>query len=159
MYLSVYWVYGECRVVCSSQNPPNTRKESMRTWRRRKETFGVFWEYAKIHKRVYIIVNNNTNFDLLKILFVYIIWNGLSQKTISRYCPLSLLHAVIHLQARRLACTVRGSPGSRNIVHLMSARWALSVVRPSISPTYVDMSVWGEGEGYYIHRHEPPENW
>jgi hypothetical protein len=36
---------------------------------------------------VYIFVNNNTNFNFLKILSNYTIWDRLSQKTISRYCP------------------------------------------------------------------------
>ena len=58
----------------------------MRTWRRRKETLGVLGENAKRHKIVYIAVNNKTN--LLKILFIYTIWNGLSPKTA---VPLSLL--------------------------------------------------------------------
>jgi hypothetical protein len=35
---------------------------------------------------VYISVNNNTNFNFLKILSNYTIWDRLSQKTISRYC-------------------------------------------------------------------------
>ncbi len=36
---------------------------------------------------MYISVNNNTNINLFKILSNYIIWDRLSQKTISRYCP------------------------------------------------------------------------
>jgi hypothetical protein len=63
------------------------RKEFMRPWRRRKETLGVFSLYAKRYKSVYISGNNNTNLNLFKILSNYIIWNRLSQKTISRYCP------------------------------------------------------------------------
>jgi hypothetical protein len=59
----------------------------MHTWRRRKETLGVFGEFAKRQKSVYISFNNNTNFYFLKILFIYSIWNGISQKTISRSCP------------------------------------------------------------------------
>jgi hypothetical protein len=59
----------------------------MRTWRRRKENLGVFSLYAKRHKSVYISVNNNTNFKIFWILSIYTIWDGLSQKTISRYCP------------------------------------------------------------------------
>jgi hypothetical protein len=38
-------------------------------------------------KSVYISVNNNTNFKNFWILFIYTEWDGLSQKTISRYCP------------------------------------------------------------------------
>jgi hypothetical protein len=34
----------------------------MRTWRRLKETLGVFPQYAKRHKSVYISVNNNMNY-------------------------------------------------------------------------------------------------
>jgi len=34
-----------------------------------------------------IFVNNNTNFKFFLILSIYTIWDGLSQKTISRYCP------------------------------------------------------------------------
>jgi hypothetical protein len=73
---------------------PNTQKESMRTWRRRKETIGVLGEYAKKrHKSVYISVNNDKNLNFLKILFIYTIWNGLSQKTISCYTgPLNRLN-------------------------------------------------------------------
>ncbi len=41
----------------------------------------------KRHKSVYIFVNNNTNSIFLKILSNYTIWDRLSQKTISRYCP------------------------------------------------------------------------
>ncbi len=64
-------------------------KNFMRTWRRRKETLGVFSSYAKRYKSVYeyISVNNNTNLILFKIISNYITWNRLSQKTISRYCP------------------------------------------------------------------------
>ncbi len=64
----------------------------MRPWRRRKETLGVFSLYAKRYKSVYFSVNNNTNLNLFKILSNYIIWNRLSQKTISRYCPFKETH-------------------------------------------------------------------
>jgi hypothetical protein len=60
MYLSVYGEYGECKT--QKKSSPNTRKESMRTWRRRKETLGALGEYAKRYKSVYISVNNNINF-------------------------------------------------------------------------------------------------
>jgi hypothetical protein len=59
----------------------------MRTWRIRKEILGVLGEYAKRHKNVYISVNNNTNLKKIYILAIYNIWDGLSLKTISRYCP------------------------------------------------------------------------
>ena len=52
-----------------------TRKESMRTWRRRKETLGVLGKYAKRHKSVYISVNNNTNLKKNYILSIYAIWD------------------------------------------------------------------------------------
>ncbi len=66
------------------------------------------------------------------------------------HVPLSLQLAVIHLQARRLACTVRGSPGSGNIVHLMSARWALSVVAQYI-PDICRYVCGGGGGGGVLH--------
>ncbi len=59
----------------------------MPLWRRRKENLGVFSLYAKRYKSMYISVNNNTNLNLFKILSNYIMWDRLSQKTISRYCP------------------------------------------------------------------------
>jgi len=45
---------------------------------------------------VYISVNNNTNLNIIKILSNYIIWNRLSQKTISRYCPFNVLDLSLH---------------------------------------------------------------
>jgi hypothetical protein len=57
----------------------------MCTWRRRKETLGVLGEGE--HKSVNISVNNNTNSKKIYILSIYTIWDRLSQKTISRYCP------------------------------------------------------------------------
>jgi hypothetical protein len=68
----------------------------MRTWRRRKETLGVFSLYAKRYKSVYISVNNNnnTNLNLIKILSNYIIWDRLSQKIISRYCSFNDLNVL-----------------------------------------------------------------
>jgi hypothetical protein len=38
-------------------------------------------------KCVYISANNNTKFKKIYILSIYTIWDGLSLKTISRYCP------------------------------------------------------------------------
>jgi hypothetical protein len=55
---------------------------------------GVFSLYAKRYKSVYISVNKNTNLNLFKILSNYIIWDRLSQKTISRYCPFKFLCAL-----------------------------------------------------------------
>ncbi len=53
----------------------------------RQRGSGVFSYYAKRHKSVYTFVNKNTNLNCLKILSNYTIWDRLSQKTISRYCP------------------------------------------------------------------------
>ncbi len=109
-YLSVYGEYGnlglfavhkivsECAESISTHSE-NAWKEYMRTWRRRKETLGVFSLYAKRYKSLYISVNNNTNLNLFKILSNYIIWDRLSQKTISRYCPFkSTLSSQPHLK-------------------------------------------------------------
>ncbi len=65
----------------------NTRKESMRTWRRRRETLGVLGEHAKRHKSVYISVNNNTSLKKIYNISICTIWDALGLKTISRYCP------------------------------------------------------------------------
>ncbi len=53
------------------------------------------------NKSVYISVNNNTNWKFLKILSIYTIWVGLSQKTISRYCPFKRLLAIEELNTER----------------------------------------------------------
>ena len=47
----------------------------------------AFSSYAKRYKSVFISVNNNTNVKFFYILSIYIIWDRLSQKTISCYCP------------------------------------------------------------------------
>jgi hypothetical protein len=39
------------------------------------------------NESVYISVNNNTNFKKIEVLSIYTIWDKLSLKTISRYCP------------------------------------------------------------------------
>jgi hypothetical protein len=59
----------------------------MRQWRRRKKYLGVFSIDAKRCKSVNISENNNTNKNFFSILANYTIWDALSQKTISRYCP------------------------------------------------------------------------
>jgi hypothetical protein len=68
-----------------------------------KSLSAYFSYYAKRHKSVYISVNNNTNFKISQILSLYTIWDGLRQKTISRYCPFksnsrprTLFHVVVH---------------------------------------------------------------
>ena len=78
MHLFIYFIY---------LYSENAGKESLRTWRRRKDTLGVFSLYAKRHKSVNIFVNNNTNVKIFWILSIYTIWDGLSQKTLSLYCP------------------------------------------------------------------------
>ncbi len=120
MYLSVHRECEECiqaymentanvgLQVCLwyTELTPNTRKESMRTWRRRKETLGVLGEHVKRNISVNISVNNNTNFNFLKIIFIYTIWNGLSLKTIARYCPFKsfCLRRLNDLQRTQLSC-------------------------------------------------------
>ncbi len=39
---------------------------------------------------MYIFVNNNTSFNFFKILSNFTIWDRLSKKTISRYCPFNV---------------------------------------------------------------------
>ncbi len=80
----------------------NTRKESMHTKRRRQE----------IKKTVHISVNNNTNFKFFQILSFFTIWDGLSLKTISRYCPFKY----IYLQADS---TVHGKAGQHRLQPLL----------------------------------------
>jgi hypothetical protein len=87
-------IWGYLRYTKSSSN---ARKVFKRIWRIRGKNLcvhgedakrlGVFSLCAKRYKSVYISVNNNTNLNLFKILSNYIIWDRLSQKTISRYCP------------------------------------------------------------------------
>ncbi len=67
----------------------------MRQWRKRKKTLGVFSKYAKRCKSVNISENTNTNKKIFQILTNYTIWDGLSQKTISRYCPFKQLEKTI----------------------------------------------------------------
>ncbi len=40
-------------------------------------------------------MNNNTNFKFFFILSIYTIWDGLSLKTISRYCPFNGVEHII----------------------------------------------------------------
>ncbi len=52
---------------------------------------------------VYISVNNNTNFKKIYILSIYTIWDRLSLKTISRYCPFkSIAPLILSLGSQRL---------------------------------------------------------
>ncbi len=78
-YLSIHGKYGECSVACGTRNLSEyaeriyayMEKTQRDSWRLHQETI------------VYISVNNNTNINFLKILFIYTIWNGLSQKTLT----------------------------------------------------------------------------
>jgi hypothetical protein len=81
IYLSVYGEYGEGSVVCGTLNRLRIRGKNLCVHGEdAKRLLAHFGEYAKSHKSVYISVNNNTNLNFLKILFIYTIWNGLSQK-------------------------------------------------------------------------------
>jgi hypothetical protein len=55
------------------QYSESSPKESMRTWKRMQRDSWRIREYAKRHKNVYISVNNNANFNFIKILFIYTI--------------------------------------------------------------------------------------
>ncbi len=57
----------------------------MRIWRRRGEIST---------ESVYISVNNNTNFKKILFLSIYTIWDRLSLKTISRYCPFKFFYVI-----------------------------------------------------------------
>jgi hypothetical protein len=75
-------------------------KESLHTWRRRKETLGVFSYYAKRHKTEYILVNNGLTGNFLN---PYFRWVGLSKKTLHATFPLSnLRNSLSHLQVRKI---------------------------------------------------------
>ncbi len=75
--LCVLGEYGEFRVVCGTQNLLRIRGKNLCIHR----------EDVKRYKTVYISVNNNTNFKFFQILSFFTIWDGLSLKTISHYCP------------------------------------------------------------------------
>ncbi len=60
-YLSVHGEYSEFRVVCGTQNRLRVRGKNL----------CVHGEDAKIHKTVYISVNNNMNFKFFKIPSIY----------------------------------------------------------------------------------------
>jgi hypothetical protein len=90
-----------CGCLRYIKSSPNTRKVFKRIRRMRGKNLCVHGEDAKIllayspntlkrHKSVYIFVNNNTNVKIFWILSIYTIWDGLSQKTISRYYTLLL---------------------------------------------------------------------
>jgi hypothetical protein len=83
----------------------------MHTWRRRKDSLGVFGEYAKRHKNMYISVNNNTNFKKKYILSIYTIWDRFSLKTISRYCPFKKRRKKIAILIKRRDVAVSSLKG------------------------------------------------
>ncbi len=92
----------------------------MRTWRWRKEALGVFSLYAKRHKSVHIFVNNNTNFNFFKILSNYTIWDRLSQKTISRYCPFKTFIRIKNCLYSLYICSCRLAYIARKIQFMYS---------------------------------------
>jgi hypothetical protein len=63
------------------------RQIIQRCRRMRLDTLGAFSYGALWVKTSHISVNNNKNFKSFWILSIYTIWDGLSLKTISRYCP------------------------------------------------------------------------
>jgi hypothetical protein len=89
------WQYG---VICGTQNRLRMRGKYLNTFGEYAERSYASMEKtqrdslcAKRYKSVYISFNNNTNLNLFKILSNYIIWDRLSQKTNSRYCPFKSL--------------------------------------------------------------------
>jgi len=78
-FLSVYGEYGEFKVVCSTQN----------RLRKRGKNLCVHGKDDKKHKTPYISVNNNKKIlNFFDYFYLHCsIWDGLSLKIISHYCP------------------------------------------------------------------------
>ncbi len=85
----------------NTKSSPYARKVFKRIRRMHRKDLCVHWEDAKRllahspttnrYKSVNISVNNNMNLKFFYIHTYYTIWDGLSQKTISRYCPFNHL--------------------------------------------------------------------
>ncbi len=75
--LSVYGEYGVFRVLCGTQN----------RLRYVTRSYTYMEKTPKDTKLCFISAYNPTNFKCFKIISIYTIWDGLSLKTISRYCP------------------------------------------------------------------------
>jgi hypothetical protein len=89
--LNVHREYGEFRVVCGAQSRLRICGRNL----------CVHGEDARRHKTVYISVHYNKNFKFFKILSIYTIWDGLSLKTISRYCHFkSIFHCQMILKTK-----------------------------------------------------------
>ncbi len=67
-----------------TKSSPNTRKVFKRIRRIRGKNLCIHGEDAK---RLLVCSPKNTNLKFFWILSIYTVWDGLSQKTISRYCP------------------------------------------------------------------------
>jgi hypothetical protein len=63
-----------------------------------QKALGVFSKYTKRCKSVNISEDNNMNYNFFYILTNYTIWDGLSQKTISRYCPFKRVPMAVFLK-------------------------------------------------------------
>ncbi len=91
------WRIWQIRVICGTQNRLRMRGKYLNIFGEYTERIYAYMEMTQRgpwriflirqeHKSVYIFVN--TNFHFSKILSNYTIWDRLSQKTISRHCPL-----------------------------------------------------------------------
>ncbi len=79
--LSVYIENGEFRVVCGTQSRLRIRGKNL----------CAHGDNAKRYKTGDILVVNGPTWKIFQILTFYTKWVGLSQKTISRYCPFKSL--------------------------------------------------------------------
>ncbi len=71
-----------------------TWNETKHCRKMRLDTLGAFSYGAQWVKTSHISVTNNKNFKIFQIPSVYTIWDGLSLKTISRYCPFKYLFLI-----------------------------------------------------------------
>ncbi len=97
-YLSLYGERSKFRVVFETKIVPKyaesiltyseiRRKESMRTWRWRKEKLLVYSPNTPIDTKLSISWLKMVHEKLFGSCTLFISWVGLNQKIISRYCP------------------------------------------------------------------------
>jgi hypothetical protein len=88
------WRKWKIGVICGTQNHLRIHGKYLNAFGEYTERIYAYmektqrnsWRIRRI-KGVFLSVNNHTNVKFFYILSTYIIWDRLSQKTISRYCP------------------------------------------------------------------------